>query len=166
MLSVKVAYFLLFICRGDLKVCFTHHGAICIMGQQFFGNESHIIGSCIMVFIVETICGDEVRVFAAKFFCTFCHMFCKCFYGTIHIFCNAVGSFIGRTQYDRTKHLLQSQRFTFLNGNVSTALFDGINSIMGEGDLVCEFSVFQSEQDRHQFCNAGRKHFLVSFLVI
>ena len=145
MLSVKIAYFCLFIGRRNLIICFAHHGTVFLMLQQFFCNESHIAGCRIMIFVMETIGIEEVGIFTAQFFCPLCHVFGKGFRGAVHVFRYTIGGFIGRTQDDGPQHLFQSQGFAFLNGDMGTAGFDGIDRIMRECDFIRQFAMLQGQ---------------------
>ena len=88
-----------------------------------------------MILIVKPVGIDEVGIFTSQVLCPLVHHIHKSLYGSSHVFGNAGGYFIGRSQEDAVETLLHGQSFTGFDADVGASCLDVVDFV-GEGDLL------------------------------
>ena len=97
------------------------------MREEFSGNQGHIIGACIVLFIKQTVRIDKVGILTAKLFCSRIHHIREFVQRTAHFFSKARCHFVGGSDEQRIQTLLYCECLSRIDSNAGTAELNAVH---------------------------------------
>ena len=88
--------------------------------KESLSDHAEIVGTGVMIVIVETIGVDKMRIAAAKLCCLFVHHIHKCIDGSGCFLCESVGTFICGSDHQTVKCFFHGNGFADTHSNVGS----------------------------------------------
>ena len=129
-------------------------------------DQGHIIGTGVVIAVMQPVEGDEICVFTAQLPGPLIHEVRKVLLRPGHLFSQGYGDFIGRSDQKAVQGLFDGDGLSDIHAYVGAAALDPVDSVFRESDMVCQVEVFISQQRSHEFCDTGRVEVFVNVLAI
>ena len=129
-------------------------------------NECHIVCTGVVVRIWQTVCIDKMGIRATKCSGAFVHHGGETFLASGNVDGKLCADLICRGKKNRVKSILHCDRFAKLNVDAGISRNGFADSMFAEGNGVGHLLVFNDQQSRQNFGDAGRIALLVHVFIV
>ena len=144
------------VCIAD----FTEH----FISKKIAGNQRQIVGACIMLGIMKTVCIHKMGICASHFLGAFIHQRHKIVNGAGDIFAGSIGRLVGGSYHDSIETFLQRNGFALIHTHIGAICRHAENGLVTKFYHVVQTTVLHGKECGHNFCGTcGIKSFVNIF---